>query len=128
MHWRRLARDAAVVGLVAASSAGLQGCDPCVGGGGCRATHIGVDGRLLVADTAAPVRGATITLIADYGGRRDSTATLTDASGLFSVRLPSEPSALNKLSLRVSSPGYPGYLVDSLACYPRAINGDACVL
>jgi hypothetical protein len=83
---------------------------------------------LLVGETGVPVSGATIDLIVTHAGFRDSSSTRTDGLGLFSVRLPAQVGQVDKVSLRVSAAGYPGYVVDSLACYPTGINGNACVL
>jgi hypothetical protein len=120
---RAISRLALTVGLVSA-------CDnPCFLVVGCKDSgRIAVDGRILTAESGRPVPATNVTLYATYSGRVDSTKTVSDGQGLFSLSLPISGAPPTTVALRVMPPGNPGYTVSPLDCKPVAKFGDACVL
>ena len=111
-------------GLSLATLMGLGGCTPCLGVANCDGPeHASVDGRILDGETGTPASGTRVVLF-DRPSASDSSATTTDRDGLFSVSL---PGTRGPLSLRVTTPGTAGYVIDSLPCNP-VVGSDACVL
>jgi hypothetical protein len=111
--------------LLLAASACSDPCSMVVGCGD--SPRVAVEGRVLDEDSRG-VSGAAITLLVDWTSHTDSTATVTDDDGLFSVRLAASGSGSPHVSVRVMPPARPGYTIGLPDCAVVTSWGDACVL
>jgi hypothetical protein len=69
-----------------------------------------------------------MTLFAHTASAAESTHTVSDADGLFSLALPAMGTDSVTMALRVQPRGKPGYTLSPLECRPVGGWGDACVL
>src|SRR3982074_2789287 len=97
-----------------ATAAGLlSGCHDArfIGGARKDTGRIGVEGRVVTASAGIAVAGTKLTLIATIASVAESTQTVSDADGLFSLVLPVGAVTPPTLDLRVLPPGKPGYTI-----------------
>jgi hypothetical protein len=90
--------------------------------------RLAVNGQVLTGESGRPVPGTVVTLYVRRAGEIDSAMTTTDDQGLFRAAIPFRTEVTDSVSLRISPPGDPGYVIRRMDCRSWSIRGDACVL